>query len=135
MPHLKCVVDDVHSLELEKVFSDVDVLRAFQVYCAKSWSEESLYFLLSIRQFKEHLLFYRIPEIVQEYMSPESHFEINLPSHIRRDILTRSLHWKQLEYNDRINIFDQAYDHIVQLLKNTVFTNFKDDLTLNSLYK
>mmetsp|Transcript_11822 Transcript_11822/g.16371 ORF Transcript_11822/g.16371 Transcript_11822/m.16371 type:complete len:347 (-) Transcript_11822:599-1639(-) len=123
-------MEDVLNNRLEKPLDR----RSFGKFCKKLFCEDQLEFVLTIMLFKEVRptgVQYReaVASIRDQYIEPGSCREANISSVLRRKQL-RGIKRTLEEGKDDMEIFDQTYREIFNLLKWNVFHKFEKETVL-----
>lgn len=120
------------------VIMAMDSLRvAFGEFCHKSLCGESFQFLEDVSEFKSSILledegdarfkgFGAYVSIVSDYIKEGSHWEVNISSKTRSDILqhTTFVSYKTLDTDERMGIFSSAEHEIFDVLADNLLQKF-----------
>ncbi|KAI9137824.1 hypothetical protein BKA69DRAFT_1087905 [Paraphysoderma sedebokerense] len=115
------------------------LLHHFQIYLSKSLAEENLVFLKTLREVKSSSLELSDPvairndiqKLIEEFFLPSSPMELNIPSSLRKRLLTEIEELEVFEPHS-FAIFEEAEKHIIGVLNNRVKTFYRDYMKQSS---
>jgi len=118
---------------VESVIADETALKYFKEFAKLQHVSESIAFLLAadefVRECSENID--RLPVLAQKlfstYICENAETQINLPAHLTKEIMS------DLENNPEIDVFNDAYDEIVQLIRRDIFPRFKKSAQYRAL--
>ncbi|KAJ3433475.1 leucine-rich repeat isoform f [Anaeramoeba flamelloides] len=113
-------------IPFEQIIQHQSCLDAFSKFLKNEFAEENLMFYYVIKSFKKieveksQLINVAVKTIVENYISTNSQYEINIDYQIRKDILTKI----DKNQNIDLSIFDQAMIQIFEMLKKDSYPKF-----------
>jgi hypothetical protein len=123
------------TLSLDQVLEDRDLLQAFQLHCAKHCCDESLYFLVKLKDYLDYNKEFRVAELIEDFLLPDSTFEVDLPPALRNAAADCHVKWRLLGKEERRVTFIKAYDYIYKQVSEGPFNSYIQELQCSKLYQ